>query len=212
MTEVDSTSAGAAQRRNLWIGPMGWVHSGLAVAVTLGFLYADSAPIHILVPCWIAAAVPLFGAYVFQAASNWRNRSRITASPKWRRSACLWAVMPVCLVIVVTSLATHWPFRVRLALSCEALETEARRLLSVSPAEADEQLREGWARFVLSRKAGMYTIQAGDVDYERRHVYFSIGSIVRMSGLVFLGESDEPPYHGYRVPYLPSGWALFSYP
>lgn len=212
MTEVDATGACATRLRNLWIGPTGWVHSALAVAVTLGFLHADSFPVRISVPCWIAAALPLAGVYVFRAISKWRNRSKVTASTRGRKRASLWAVMPVCLLIMVASLATRWPFQVRLALSREALETEARRLLSVSPAEADVQLREGWARFFLDRKAGMYTIQAADVDYDRRHVYLSIGSVVRMSGLVFLGDSAEPSYHGYRAPYLPSGWELFAYP
>ena len=212
MTEVDATGACGTRQRNSWTGPTGWVHSALVVAVTLGFLHADSFPLRIWVPCWIAAALPLAGVYVFRAISNWRNRSKITASTRGGRRASLWTVMPVCLLIVVASLSTRWPFQVRLALSREALEREARRLLTVSPAEADVQLREGWARFFLNRKAGMYTIQAADVDYDRGHVYLSFGSVVRMGGLVFLGDSAEPSYDGYRAAYLPPDWELFAYP
>lgn len=161
------------------------MHSALAVAVTLGFLHAESFPLRIWVPCWIAAALPLAGVYAFRAIWNWRNSSKVTASTRGRRRVSLWAVMPVSLLMGVASLATRWPFQVRLAMSREALETEARRLLTVSPDEADVQLREGWARFLLDRKAGLYTIQAADVDYGRRHVYLSIGSVVRTGGVGF---------------------------
>ncbi len=155
-------------KRDLWIEPTTWVHSVLAVALTLGLLYADSFPARMSAPCWIASSLPAAYGYVFRAISGGRRRSSF-----W--------VVTVCLLIMITSLATRWPFQVRMALSREALETEARRLLSVPAEEANVPLRERWGRFYLNLKAvGIYTIQTADVDYDRRHVYISIGgSVVR---------------------------------
>ena len=118
----------------------------------------------------------------------------------------------MCAIMVVSALATCWPFQVRFALSRAALETEARRLLETPASKAGEELREGWVRFHLQHRVGVYTVQVVDVDHIRGHVYFSIGSVVRPAGLVYLGDSTEPPQEGERDRCLPREWGFFAYP
>jgi hypothetical protein len=194
-----------------WTGPPGWLHSLLTIGAGAAILYAASYPLGLLVPCCVGAAFPLVCWYVFRAVATlrwWRARSLAGRRRHW----LFWAVLPVCTIVVIAALTAHWPFRVRFALSRVALEAEAQRLLETPAAQADIELREGWARFFRHRQVGAYTVQAVDVDYTRGHVYFSIGSVVRMGGLAYVGNSTEAPESGWREPYLPPEWGLFAYP
>jgi len=187
------------------------LHGLLTIGASAAILYAASYPLGLLVPCCVGVALPLVAWYLFRAvaALRWRGGQSPTGRQRHR---LFWVVLPVCAIMVIAAITARWPFRMRFALSRVALEAEAQRLLETPASEADMKLREGWARFLRHYEVGAYTVQAADVDYTRGHVYFSIGSVVRMGGLAYFGDSTEAPESGWREPYLPPEWGLFAYP
>jgi hypothetical protein len=204
-------SAGEPEMTPRLTGPPGWLHALLTIGASAAILYAASYPLGLWAGCCVSAALPLVAWYLFHAVANLPSRG--TEGPtRRRRHRAFWAVLPVCTIIVIAALATHWPFRVRFALSRVALEAEAQRLLETPVSGTDVELREGWARFLRSYDVGAYTVQAADVDHTRGHVYFAIGSVVRMGGLAYFGDSIEAPQFGWRESYLPPEWGLFAYP
>jgi hypothetical protein len=204
----DDGSSGVKWAR--WAGPPGWLHGALSVIAVGLILYAASDPFG--VHCWVCGALPVLFYYLFRgglALHFWWQRVPAVR----RRSRAWWLATPVCLLIVVSALATAWPFRLRFALSRTELEAEAQRLLTAPSTAPVFASGAGWARYQLRRKIGAYEVHFADVDTERGHVYFITGGFIRGWGLLYVGDSSEPPGHGWvGVSGLPTGWGLFAYP
>ena len=195
-----------------WARPPGWIHSILIVVLCTGVLYEQSYPFGWFLPCAVVLLLPLAAVYLLRALislSIWLSR----IPPIRRRSCIWWFVAPLSLLIVIGSVATHAPLRVRFAYSQEALEAEARRLLAATPAASQPDVRPGRGRYFTNREIGAYFVGIVDVDQVRQHVYFNIGPGIRPHGLVYLGDSTEQPEEDHwRVPYLPAQWELFASP
>jgi len=187
------------------------VHALLVVAITAQYLFAQSEPFATGI-CAGCIMIPLVVFYVARVAVCFHAMANGVA-PLRRRSRLWWLVTPVCLVVMLSASTTRWPFRLRLAWSQPALEAEVRRLLDLPPpTTSSDAMRPGWARFDTTQQLGWYSVSHIEVDYSHKHVYFSIGWGIRPHGLVYVGDSTEPPEEEIRRQYLPPGWALFLCP
>jgi hypothetical protein len=179
----------------------------LTLLASIAILWASSNPIPILVPLFvIAMGVPL-GVWSLWLVLG-LQRSAGGRLPRLRIVA--WAMFPACAIIVAILLATRLPFQWRFAASRAAMEQHAQVMLNRPPEEG-----EAWgdcARFFSTWRLGAFTVGPIDVDYQRRHVYFSIGPGIRLTGLVYVGSSAEPPDDAWQRDYLPKGWWLFAQP
>ncbi len=195
-----------------WARPPGLIHSILVSLICAQWLREQTFPFGGFLPCTQYLLVPFIAFYVFRAAISfgvWLDG----IPPIRRRNRASWFVTPVLLAILIASVSTHLPFRVRFNYGREALEAEAKRLLALSPTTSQQTGRPGWADYYPNKKVGSYFLGLVTVDYIRQHVYFNIGPGIRPHGLVYTGGSSEPPEEDHwRVAYLPSDWGLFASP
>ncbi len=117
-------------------GPLGRWHVVLTLLGTACFLYGQSEPGGVLAfafcgGCVFAVALPLLliGNYLFHALCTIIHRGLPTARQYRRR----WLVLPLALVLALSTVPFNWVFAARFALSCSALEAEVQRLIALPP-------------------------------------------------------------------------------